>query len=60
MNVAKLSLGITCVVFDILFIYQHFILYRGNIPDIEGYTPRRARVESMIREGLLGTLTEMT
>ena len=57
MNVAKLSLGLTCVVFDILFIYQHFVLYRGNIPEIEGYTPRRHRVESMISEGFLGPMT---
>ena len=55
LNIAKLSLGLVCVVFDILFIYQHFYLYRGNVPkSVRGMS---AEIENYIQGGLLNTVS---
>jgi cystinosin len=55
LNIAKLSLGLNCVVFDILFIYQHFCLYRGNVP--KSCIRTSASVENNNQEGLLSTVS---
>lgn len=35
MNWGKLALGLVCIVFDIIFVYQHYVLYLGNVPEDE-------------------------
>jgi cystinosin len=55
LNIAKLSLGLVSVVFDIFFIYQHFCLYWGNVPG--QVIENSAEVENYMQDGLLNTVS---
>lgn len=35
----KLGLGLLSIFFDLIFMFQHYILYRSNISDAASYTP---------------------